>query len=99
VKLAIRTERGLWTNQRWQRWATIRHRAYTIIAVCLCLCGCAAWPGTQYVYLGTDRYPVAGGGVQYVVRWTTWGRLREAAVWSREEAAELSAVLWAAGRR
>ena len=32
------------------------------------------------------------GVYQYVVRWLSWGQLREAATWSRQEAYELAAL-------
>lgn len=93
---AVRLSWTLWTGD-WRRMVRLR-RAMRIAVACLVLAGSTDDPCAQYRYLGTDAYPVAGGGTQYVVRWLTWGRLREAAVWSRTEAAELAALIWSAGR-
>jgi hypothetical protein len=93
MKLAIRTERGYWTNARLQRTAYLRRRYYAVVVVCMLLCGCAVWPSPQYGLVQMVR-----GDGEWFVFFQVWGREYHVSTPDRDAAVLIDALLWSKGR-
>jgi len=94
MKLAIRLDRGTWTNAGIQKWARIRHRAYGVVAVCLALASCPVWPSLEVSFSESYR-----DGEEWVVSWVTNGRTFHVRTPDRNAARIVDVVLWERGRR
>jgi hypothetical protein len=93
MKLAIRVERGTWTNARWQRWGPMRRRFAAVSLACLFLCGCVCWPSGQWGAVQMVR----GEGVWFVF-FEMWGSEYHVSTPDRDAARLVEALIWTRGR-